>query len=109
MARHKTGRNVCLMENASDDVNIYDDPRLYDLENAIGDELPSLLPLVQKTGGPILDLACGTGRTTLPMAAAGFEMIGVDASEPMVARAREKASEQGLAVEFHVQDCSRLD
>ncbi len=100
---------MCLLENTSDDVNIYDDPLLYDLENAIVDELPILLPLVQKTGGPILDLACGTGRTTLPMAAAGFEMIGVDASEPMVARAREKALEQGLAVAFHVQDCTRLD
>jgi len=90
-------------------VNVYDDPDLYDLENAIVDEMPILLPLAQETGGPILDLACGTGRTTLPMAAAGFEMVGVDASEPMLARAREKAREQGLEVTFYHQDCTSLD
>lgn len=91
------------------DVNVYTDPILYDLENAIVDELPILLPLARETGGPILDLACGTGRTTLPMAEAGFDVTGVDISEPMLARAREKAAERGLAVEFHLQDCRQLD
>jgi ubiquinone/menaquinone biosynthesis C-methylase UbiE len=98
-----------LLEHDADNVNVYDNPELYDLENAIVDELPILLPLAMATGGPILDLACGTGRTTLPMAAAGFEMVGVDASEPMLARAREKALEQGLTIAFHAQDCTELD
>lgn len=95
--------------DTSSAVNVYDDPELYDLENEILDELPSLLALADQTGGPILDLACGTGRTTLPMADAGHEVIGVDLSEPMLARAREKAQERGLTVEFHRQDCRRLD
>lgn len=98
-----------MSDSALDEVNIYTDPVLYDLENVIVDELPILLPLAQETGGLILDLACGTGRTTLPMAEAGCEVAGVDISEPMLARAREKACERGLAIEFHLQDCSQLD
>lgn len=91
------------------EVNLYTDPELYDAENSIVDELGILLPLAEETGGPILDLACGTGRTTLPLAEAGFEVIGADMSEPMLALAREKASARGLSVAFHRQDCRRLD
>ncbi|MEX1158521.1 MAG: methyltransferase domain-containing protein [Thermomicrobiales bacterium] len=98
------------MSDCSADLLVeYDDPILYDIENSIVDELPILLPLAQESGGPILDLACGTGRTTLPLAEAGFVITGVDISEPMLTRAREKARERGLAVDFHLQDCSRLD
>ncbi len=45
------------------------------------DELPS---------GPVLDAACGTGRHAVYLSAAGREVIGVDSSEAMLARAREK-------------------
>jgi Methyltransferase domain len=40
--------------------------------------------------GPVLELAIGTGRIALPLAARGVEVHGVDVSEPMVARLREK-------------------
>lgn len=94
---------------SAEEVNVYADPELYDAENQIVDEMPVLLELAKEMGGPILDLACGTGRTTLPVAQAGFEVIGVDLSEPMLARARNKAHELGLAVDFHLQDCRRLE
>ena len=68
-----------------------------------------LLVLAERTGGPIVDLACGTGRTTLPLAAAGYEVVGVDLSEPMLAGARQKARERELAVSFYSQDCRTLD
>ena len=90
-------------------VNAYTDPELYDAENTVADEVPMLLRLARLADGPILDLACGTGRTTLPLAEAGFEVIGVDASEAMVGLARRKANELGLPVTFHVQDCRMLD
>lgn len=109
-ALHWFGRErVQLVSNADGDVNAYTDPDLYDIENTVVDEMPVLLRLADETGGPILDLACGTGRTTLPMAAAGFEVTGVDVSEPMLTRAREKAEEQGLSIAFFLQDCARLD
>ena len=90
-------------------VNVYDDPELYDAENSGLDELPLLLSLAEASGGPILDLACGTGHPTLPLAEAGFEVVGVDRSGPMIAFAREKARARGLSVTFHVQDCRHLE
>jgi SAM-dependent methyltransferase len=41
-------------------------------------------------GGPVLELAIGTGRLALPLAERGLEVHGIDASEAMVAKLREK-------------------
>ncbi len=38
-------------------------------------------------GGPVLELGCGTGRITLPIARAGVEIVGVDLSRAMLDRA----------------------
>ena len=49
---------------------------------------------LQKHGVPgsrLLDLGCGTGNVTLPMAMRGYEMLGLDASEEMLQIAAEKA------------------
>ncbi len=40
--------------------------------------------------GPVLDAACRTGRHTKYLVEAGREVVGIDASEEMLARAREK-------------------
>jgi SAM-dependent methyltransferase len=40
--------------------------------------------------GPVLELAIGTGRIAIPLAARGLEVHGIDASEAMVAKLREK-------------------
>ena len=42
--------------------------------------------------GTVLDLACGTGSLSAALAARGCEVIGVDASEQMLAKAAEKAT-----------------
>ena len=41
-------------------------------------------------GSLVLDLACGTGNVTLPLAAIGYDMIGVDLSPDMLNAARQK-------------------
>jgi ubiquinone/menaquinone biosynthesis C-methylase UbiE len=41
-----------------------------------------------KADGPVLELGCGTGRVSLPLARAGINLIGVDRSAQMLARAR---------------------
>lgn len=46
----------------------------------------------RKTGGPILELACGTGRIAIPLARAGFEIVGLDKSPLMLRIARGKAT-----------------
>lgn len=42
--------------------------------------------------GPILELGCGSGRITVPLARNGHEVVGVDLSRTMLARARERVA-----------------
>src|SRR5687768_8278973 len=42
------------------------------------------------SGSPVLELGCGTGRILLPVAAAGVDIVGLDASADMLAFARGK-------------------
>ncbi len=60
-----------------------------DYEN-IADFIRSRLQENGLTAGLVLDLACGTGSLTLALAARGYEMLGADASEDMLAVARQK-------------------
>ena len=59
----------------------------------------------------VLDLACGTGSLTWELARRGYEMIGVDRSEEMLAQANEKGAEQEAAERpmFLHQSMDRLD
>jgi len=56
------------------------------------------------TPATLLDVACGTGNSTLPFAARGYRTAGVDASPAMLAVARAKAKAGNLKVEFARQD-----
>jgi SAM-dependent methyltransferase len=49
-------------------------------------------------GGRALELGIGTGRIALPLAAAGVEVHGIDASEAMVAKLRDKSGGTSLPV-----------
>ncbi|KON85481.1 methyltransferase [Sporosarcina globispora] len=87
----------------------YDDPILYDKENnSFLEEVPYLLKWATKTGGPIIDLACGTGRATIPMAKKDHQLIGVDAHSGMLELAREKSTGLGLQIKWVEQDCRGL-
>lgn len=46
--------------------------------------------LAARARGPVLELGAGSGRVTLAMAAAGAEVVGVDAMTPMLTRARAR-------------------
>ncbi|MCI0438432.1 MAG: class I SAM-dependent methyltransferase, partial [Chloroflexi bacterium] len=48
-----------------------------------------------KAGSPVLELGCGTGRVTIPVAQAGVEIVGLDLSESMLAVAKEKVASLG--------------
>ena len=47
--------------------------------------------LARASGGPVLELACGTGRVALPLAEAGLDVTGIDSAEAMLAIAQRKA------------------
>ena len=54
----------------------------------------------------LVDLACGTGSMTVRFAAMGYDVIGVDLSEDMLSRAREKSDSRILYLR---QPLERLD
>jgi SAM-dependent methyltransferase len=72
--------------------------RLYDLDfvDDPGDA-DLYLALAARTGGPILELAVGSGRLAVPLAAAGYDVTGVDIDAAMIARARHAAEAAGPA------------
>lgn len=57
----------------------------------------------------VLDLGCGTGNLTLPLARQGHQLTGVDISSKMVEVARAKAEAAGLDIPFYVDDMRNLD
>ena len=72
----------------------------YDWENArtLGRrDVPFWRNLALHHGGPVLELGCGTGRISLPLARAGIPLVGIDRSEAMLARARTRVRRARLA------------
>jgi SAM-dependent methyltransferase len=61
-----------------------------------------------RPGERVLDAACGTGLDTLYLARQGFRMAGIDASPGMIARLRDKAEREGLAIDARVGDAADL-
>ena len=59
--------------------------------------------------GLVLDLGCGTGSLTELLAAAGYDMIGVDASEEMLELAYEKKAVSGSDILYLCQDMRELE
>ncbi|MGI6265245.1 MAG: class I SAM-dependent DNA methyltransferase [Acutalibacteraceae bacterium] len=57
----------------------------------------------------LLDLACGCGNLTIPLAERGIEMIGVDASPEMLAIAQSKTPRRGKEILYLLQDMRSLD
>jgi SAM-dependent methyltransferase len=60
-------------------------------------ELPVLQAYAQRTGGPLLELGCGTGRLLIPLAQEGYRVTGVDFSPEMLRIAQAKVDAAGLA------------
>jgi 2-polyprenyl-3-methyl-5-hydroxy-6-metoxy-1,4-benzoquinol methylase len=56
----------------------------------------------------ILDIGCGTGRHAIELAKRGYAVVGIDLSESLLKRAKEKASEQHLRIDFQRHDARDL-
>ncbi len=54
----------------------------------------------RRQGGRVLELGCGTGHKLIPIASDGHPCVGLDFSSDMLAEARRKANERGVAVEW---------
>jgi SAM-dependent methyltransferase len=57
----------------------------------------------------VLDLACGMGRLTIPLAKAGMEMTGVDLTARYIRRARRRAEKERLRIRFIERDMREID
>ena len=58
---------------------------------------------LRKTGGPVLELACGTGRLLISIAREGYEVVGIDLSMGMLHLAKERLSQLPLEVQKRIR------
>ena len=67
------------------------------------------MELGRQAAGDFAELACGTGQLTVPIAAAGLPITGLDLSAPMLNIARERAAAAGVSVEHSLGDMRNFD
>lgn len=77
---------------------IYDWPEYYDwTSDGLANDLTYYTDLAKQTGGPVLELGCGTGRVSLAIAREGIQVLGIDLSESMLKQAKKKSIDLGLS------------
>lgn len=77
----------------------------YDVDYAAKeDDLGFFREMAKRTGGPILELGCGTGRIAIPLARDGHRVVGIDRSPAQLARARQKSVAADVKVELVASD-----
>lgn len=76
-------------------------------------DVPFYLEEARASGGPVLELGCGTGRVLLPIARAGMEIVGLDASSGMLAVCRQHLAQEPAEVRdrvtLHTSDMRSFD
>ena len=90
----------CVLDHTN--LEEFSDPLNYDLEDPSDAGVAFYRRLAQETGGPVLEIACGTGRVTIPIAQEGIPVTGLDIVAGMIERARSKAV--GLPASWLVGD-----
>jgi SAM-dependent methyltransferase len=60
----------------------------------VRDDIPFYVAEAAESDGPVLELGCGTGRVTIPIAEAGIDVTGLDSSEAMLEVALRKAQDR---------------
>ena len=90
-----------------DNLEEFADADTYDVEDDSDTGVAFYGALARETGGPVLEIACGTGRVSLPIARQGFAVTGLDIVPGMLARAREKSA--GLPTRWVEGDARAFD
>ncbi len=92
----------------NDFAEVYDKLQDADYEKFV-DYYEQIFKKLGKAPKLVLDLACGTGNITIPMAKRGYDMIGLDLSCEMLNIARDKAMAEGLDILFLNQDMCEME
>ncbi len=97
-----------------DNLDEYSNPLEYDLEDSSDTGVAFYASLARETGGPVLEVACGTGRVAIPIARQGFAVTGLDVVPGMLDVARGKTADlpvrwiEGDARDFDLGEQFRL-
>ena len=75
-----------------DNLEEFADPLNYDIEDDSDTGIAFYTALARESGGPVLEIACGTGRVSIPIARLGFAVTGLDVVPGMLERARSKSA-----------------
>jgi SAM-dependent methyltransferase len=96
------------MAIAWDNFAEYRDPERYDAEwGAWLPDGPFYEGVAAATGGPVLDVGCGTGRIAIVLARRGLDVVGIDMAPEMLRHAEAKS--RGLPVTWIEADARALD
>ena len=97
--------------NAHDNLEEFTDPPNYDIEEGerSAPRIAFYCDLARTVGGPVLEIACGSGLVTIPIAVQGLEVTGVDLARPMLEHARKKAEAQGLNIRWVEADARSFE
>src|SRR5215207_8056569 len=80
---------------------LYEHPELYDALLPVGpDCLGFYSDLALRQGGPVLELACGTGQLLVPIARLGLPSTGLDLSARMLSAARTRLKDAGTMADL---------
>jgi cyclopropane fatty-acyl-phospholipid synthase-like methyltransferase len=85
--------------------NLYAGPAPWDIGRPQG----HYVAVAEQVKSPVLDAGCGTGEHALFFAARGHKVVGIDFVDEAIRRARRKAAERGLSVDFLVKDATALE
>ncbi|MBA3543731.1 MAG: class I SAM-dependent methyltransferase, partial [Chthoniobacterales bacterium] len=88
----------------------YEAPELYDALYGTSEfDLAFWKKHAVSANGPVLELGCGSGRLTIPIAKDGIKITGVDRALPMLKLAREKTKAAEVTVRLILDDIRAVD
>lgn len=103
--KSSSARSVTSAERAKDELDEYEVmAKYYDIwYEDFTEDINFYRTLAERSGGPVLECMCGTGRVMVPLADAGFEVTGVDQSSAMLDMLSSKIELIGGRVERNIE------